>query len=150
MFRPILSALLLGLLAGPVLACPLDLPENTVRVAGHELLVEVAATNASRTCGLSNRWSLPENQGMLFVHKAPRILTYWMKNTHVPLSVAFLDATGRIINIEHMAPDRKDKLYSSAVEAKYALEVNQGWFEAHGVKPGALVEIHLPPVLLVE
>ena len=132
------------------LACPMDLPVSTLNVAGHELEVEIASTKATRVCGLSNRANMPENHGMLFVLKAPQSMTVWMKNTHFPLSIAFIDAQGRIINIHTMEPERSDKFYHADGPTKYALEVNQGWFEAHGVGPGDTVDIRLPLVLEVQ
>lgn len=101
--------------------------------------VEVAATRADRVRGLSRRQTLLENRGMLFVFRDVALHVMWMRDTHIPLSVAFLDEQGVIINIEDMAPDTLDR-HRASQPAKYVLEVNRGWFDRHGVKPGMRVE----------
>src|SRR6266704_5083428 len=80
------------------------LPTVELSVNGHRLVAEVAATEATRTTGLMNRFSLQPDHGMLFVFKEPQPQAFWMKNTYVPLSIAFIGANGRILNIEDMAP----------------------------------------------
>jgi len=125
-------------------ACPLELPTTAVSINGHRLIVELAATPQSRRCGLSNRAALDENQGMLFVYPRSDLRTFWMKDTRIPLSIAFLDDAGNIINIEIMSPDQTGKKYHSSKPALYALEVNQGWFRSHGIKTGDQVEIKRP------
>jgi len=82
---------------------------------------------------------LPENRGMLFVFDNVAVHAMWMMNTYIPLSVAFLDERGVIINIEDMKPHTQDT-HPAAKPAKYALEVNQGWFSKRGIRPGAKVE----------
>ena len=67
-----------------------------------------------------------------------------MKDTYIPLSIAFLDNSGKIINIQNMAPLQTDELYYSSQPVKYALEVNQGWFNGHGIEVGNTVEMKLP------
>ena len=111
----------------------------TLAVLDQQLDVEVAAAQADRTRGLSQRRTLPENRGMLFVFDDPALHVIWMKDTHVPLSVAFLDEQGVIINIEGMEPDTLVH-HPAARPAKYALEVNRGWFDRHGIRPGMRVE----------
>ncbi len=86
-----------------------------------------------------HRRILPESRGMLFVFRQVEVHAMWMMNTHIPLSVAFLDANGVIINIEDMPPHTQDT-HPAARPAKYALEVNQGWFKKRGIKPGARVD----------
>ncbi len=101
--------------------------------------VEVAVTDSNRMQGLMHRRMLPENRGMLFVF--PRVSHHgmWMMNTFIPLSVAFLDDAGTIINIEDMQPHTRDS-HSSAKPARYALEMNLGWFRKHGIKTGMKIE----------
>jgi uncharacterized membrane protein (UPF0127 family) len=111
----------------------------TLTVLDQRLDVEVAASQADRVRGLSRRWTLPGNRGMLFVFRDPALHVIWMRDTHVPLSVAFLDEQGVIINIEDMEPDTLDR-HTAARPAKYALEVNRGWFDRHGIRPGMRVE----------
>ena len=84
---------------------------------------------------------------MLFVYAEPEILTFWMKNTRMPLSIAFIDAAGRVVGIQKMNPFPTTTVYASSVPALYALEVNQGWFEENGVGVGDVVEFVLPITL---
>lgn len=137
----LLIILFLSILDGTLNACPLELPTTAVSINGHRLIVELAATPQSRRCGLSNRAALDENQGMLFVYPRSELRTFWMKNTRIPLSIAFLDDSGNIINIEIMSPNQTEKKYRSSKPALYALEVNQGWFKLHGIIAGDRVEM---------
>ena len=125
-------------------ACPTKLPFGSVSIKGRSLRVEVAATPAARACGLSNRRSLPKDQGMLFVYPASLPLVFWMKDTWIPLSIAFIDKTGRIISIETMTPMQIDEKYRAPYPALYAIEVNQGWFAKQKIQVGDTVEIRLP------
>lgn len=106
-----------------------------VMVKGITVPVEVAADNASREKGLMFRKHLPENSGMLFVMDRNDAVCMWMKNTLIPLSVAFIDKDGFIINIEKMKPLTLD-IHCSKAKAAYALEMNETWFEKNRVKPG--------------
>ena len=116
-----------------------QLPLITLKIGGHELTAEVAATDPERAQGLMHRRMLPESRGMLFVF--PRIEEHgmWMMNTYLPLSVAFLDADGIIINIEDMTPHTRD-VHAATRPARYALEANRGWFAKRGIRPGTKVE----------
>jgi uncharacterized membrane protein (UPF0127 family) len=116
-----------------------ELPVITLKVAGHEIVTEVASTDPARAQGLMHRRMLPENRGMLFVFPGVEQHGMWMMNTYLPLSVAFLDAEGIIINIEDMAPHTRD-VHAAAKPAKYALEANRGWFAKRGIKPGTKVD----------
>ena len=134
--RSVLLALLFTL--STAAACA-ELPQTVLAIGQHKLTAEVANTDATRSTGLMHRRMLPENRGMLFVF--PDVTTHgmWMMNTHVPLSVAFLDTKGVIINIADMTPHTQDS-HNAARPAKYALEMNQGWFRKRGIKPGDRVE----------
>lgn len=116
-----------------------QLPEVALSVNGHKLTAEVAHTDPARAQGLMHRRMLPENRGMLFVFPTTAQHAMWMMNTYIPLSVAFIDERGMIINIEDMKPHTQDT-HPAAKPAKYALEVNQGWFSKRGIKPGAKIE----------
>jgi uncharacterized membrane protein (UPF0127 family) len=116
-----------------------DLPEVTLTIAGHNATAEVAGTDAQRSTGLMHRRMLPESRGMLFIFTDVAMHGMWMMNTYVPLSVAFLDREGRIINIEDMQPQTQNT-HSAAKPAKYALEMNLGWFAKRGIKAGTKVE----------
>ena len=138
------AGIIYALMAISTGACPVELPVASVAIKDRRLLVEVAATPTARMCGLSHRASLPEHQGMLFVFPNPRQLSFWMKDTKIPLSIAFLDDKGRILSIQKMVPMQVEERYHSPCPARYALEVNQGWFTKHGIDVGDVVEIQLP------
>lgn len=110
-----------------------------LRVGGVMVTAEIADTPALRERGLMGRDSLPENHGMLFVYPDERQLSFWMRNTPIALDIAFLDRSGTVVNIETMQPNDDESTVSSR-PAMYALEMEAGWFEAHGVEPGARVE----------
>jgi uncharacterized protein len=133
-------AVLILLLAPAVaIAAQAQLPEVILSIKGYKLVAEVAHSDATRAQGLMHRRILAENRGMLFVFPGVAMHAMWMMNTHIPLSVAFLDEGGVIINIEDMKPHTQDT-HSAARPAKYALEANAGWFRQRGIKAGAKVE----------
>jgi uncharacterized membrane protein (UPF0127 family) len=148
-WQPLLAAVLAGYLVGvspAIRAQQPQLPEIPLTIRGHALKAEVAATDATRMQGLMHRRMLPENYGMLFVFPQATTLSFWMQNTYLALSIAFLDDSGTIINIEDMKPLTTDT-HHSARPARYALEMNQGWFKKRGIKPGDRIEglIKAPP-----
>ena len=107
-----------------------------------EVRVEVADDLAEQAKGLMDRTTLGENRGMLFVFPEERELSFWMKNTLIPLSIAFIDSESRIIDIQEMKPlDDEPPHYVSAEPARYALEVNRGFFEERGVRVGNRVKL---------
>ena len=103
------------------------------------LIVEVASDDSSRKLGLMNRRSLPESRGMLFMFRTVTEQRFWMKNTLIPLSIAFISDEGKILQIEHMKPKDLSGTESKH-KVRYALEVNKGWFERHGIVPGARIK----------
>ncbi|MGZ9006205.1 MAG: DUF192 domain-containing protein [Burkholderiales bacterium] len=116
-----------------------ELPTMTVAIRGHQLVAEVASNDAHRATGLMHRRMLPDNRGMLFVFVETAYHSMWMMNTFIPLSVAFIDREGTIINIADMEP-QTTTTHGASRPAKYALEMNQGWFRKRGIKPGDKVE----------
>ncbi|GGI53419.1 DUF192 domain-containing protein [Oxalicibacterium solurbis] len=104
---------------------------------------EVAANAAEREQGLMFRESMGTNEGMVFLFGAPAQACMWMKNTLIPLSVAFIDRNGRIANIEEMKPQSLDS-HCSKGQVYYALEMNAGWFKSRNIKPGTIID-GLPP-----
>jgi uncharacterized membrane protein (UPF0127 family) len=102
----------------------------------HLIRAEVAADMAVRSRGLMFRKSLAPNAGMVFVFDDASLHCMWMKNTYIPLSVAFIDESGVIINIEDMAPQTEDT-HCARRPARYALEMERGWFASRGIKPGS-------------
>ena len=113
--------------------------------------VEVVADPRGRSRGLMERESLPPDGGMLFVYPSERELEFWMKNTRIPLSIAFLDRSGEIVRILDMEPDHRDPArplprYRSGSPALFALEMEKGWFREHGARVGDRVRFH--PIIL--
>ena len=102
--------------------------------------VEIADNDAERQRGLMERTALAENAGMLFVFEREKPLAFWMKNTLIPLSVAYIDSNGRIVDIQDMEP-LDETPHPSAEPARYALEVNQGFFAERGIEVGNEMEI---------
>ena len=122
---------------------PQSLPITKIRVGTHAVDAEVAQTPAQRTLGLMFRFSLPADRGMLFVFPRAEPQGFWMMNTYIPLSIAYLDADGTILNILDMAPHDTSR-HLSAGPALYALEMRKGWFAERGIGPGTRVT-GLPP-----
>jgi uncharacterized protein len=107
-----------------------------------EVQVEIADDVAEQAKGLMYRKTLGEDRGMLFVYPDERELSYWMKNTLIPLSIAYIDSKGRIVDILDMKPlDDRPPHYVSSEPVQYALEVNKGFFEKNGVKEGDHAEL---------
>jgi uncharacterized protein len=104
----------------------------------HIIQAEVAQTPGQRQIGLMNRPAMGANEGMLFVFEQPGQQCFWMKNTLLPLSIAFLRDDGTVVNIEDMKPQSLDS-HCSAKEVRYALEMNVGWFAKRGIKTGARI-----------
>lgn len=116
-----------------------DADTITLVIEGHEFHVEVAETLEEQRRGLMHRDRLPPDHGMLFVYDADQRLSFWMKNTHIPLSIAFISKDGRILEIHDMEPESLRSIESSR-SVRYALELNQGAFERIGADVGSLVE----------
>jgi hypothetical protein len=129
------------LAAGALLLClagaaGAGLPVVELGAGMHRIRAELADTFATRVEGLMHRRSLAPNAGMLFVFDDSSIHCMWMKNTLIPLSVAFIDEAGAIINIADMQP-HSEQSHCATRPARYALEMNKGWFAQRGIKPGA-------------
>lgn len=149
----------IGIMVMLITGCNRSKPENsnlpphalgplqtiTLELAGQPVEIEVAITQPERSQGLMYRESMPENHGMLFVFERPEYLSFWMKNTKIPLSIAFIREDGTISNIEKMKPHRgpfdPTEHYRALQRCQYALEMNQGWFENHGVKEGEQIPL---------
>jgi len=106
-----------------------------LKIGAHRIKVEVAQTDGEREKGLMFRKQMGRDDGMLFIFDEPAYHAMWMKNTLIPLSVAFLDAQGTILNILDMEPQTLDS-HAAAGPAIYAIETNKGWFEAKKIKAG--------------
>jgi uncharacterized membrane protein (UPF0127 family) len=112
----------------------------TLSINGRPLTVEIARTNKQRAHGLMFRDKLEWNEGMLFVFRKEKVLSFWMKNTKIPLSIAFIDKTGTVTDIFAMTPYSLVPV-SSSTRCRYALEVNRGFFEASGLKVGDRLDL---------
>ena len=108
-------------------------------VGAEELETERALTGVQQMTGMMWRTNMPENTAMLFVHPTPRQAGYWMKNCYVPLSIAYLDTDGVIMEIHDMKPHDTNSVVSAALNVRFALETPQGWFQRHNVSTGAAV-----------
>lgn len=134
MCRSLAFLISLSALLAPLPAAA-QLPRLDLTAGFYRIEAEVAADQSSRVQGLMNRRSMAANHGMLFVYAQAGRHCMWMRNTLLPLSVAFLDAEGRILNIENMQPETEDN-HCAEQAASYALEMNRGWFSDKGIKPG--------------
>jgi len=140
---PIRASTLLA--AALVLACPvaqaqegpqLNLPRVELAAGMHRIDAQVAQTPQERQIGLMNRRDMPRHEGMLFVFEQPATQCFWMKNTLLPLTTAFVADDGTIVNLADMKPQTLDS-HCSAKPVRYVLEMNQGWFAKKGIQAGA-------------
>ena len=140
-FASLLRHSLLALIASMVAASawPQDQPQNltttTLKVGMHNIRAQLAITPQQRQIGLMFRREMPSHEGMLFVFEEPSPQCFWMRNTLIPLSIAFLADDGTVVNLADMQPQSDDS-HCSARPVRYVLEMNQGWFAKRGVKPG--------------
>lgn len=128
-------------LALPLISCAskkVMLPMADIQVGQKTISVELADDPAERHQGLMYRSSMDTDHGMLFVYPSSAPRSFWMENTSIPLSIAFLDETGRVLNVEDMTPHDRNGV-PSAGSAMYALEMNRGWFDRNGIQVGAVV-----------
>lgn len=116
-----------------------NLPRVKLTAGMHVIDAQVATTEDERMTGLMFRKEMPQQEGMLFVFQYPSQQCFWMKNTLLPLSVAFVAEDGTIVNIDEMKPQTLDS-HCSAKPVRYVLEMNQGWFSKKGIKAGAKLE----------
>ncbi len=114
----------------------MNLPRVTLSAGMHQIDAQVAQTTDQRMVGLMNRKEMPQHEGMLFIFEQPTKQCFWMKNTLLPLTAAFVADDGTIVNLEDMKPQTLDS-HCSAKPVRYVLEMNQGWFAKKGIKPGA-------------
>ena len=138
LLHPLLAALLLAC-AGPALsqAQPQSgLPRMKLSAGMHLIDAQVAQTPEQRQVGLMYREQMPAQEGMLFVFDQPATQCFWMKNTLLPLTAAFVADDGRIVNLVDMKPQTTES-HCSTEPVRYVLEMNQGWFNKRGVKAGS-------------
>jgi uncharacterized membrane protein (UPF0127 family) len=117
---------------------PQNLAATTLKVGMHSIRAQLAITPMQRQIGLMHRREMPSHEGMLFVFDEPSQQCFWMRNTLIPLSIAFLADDGTVVNLADMKPQSDDS-HCSARPVRYALEMNQGWFAKRGIKPGTRI-----------
>ncbi|MEP4888979.1 MAG: DUF192 domain-containing protein [Aliiglaciecola sp.] len=137
------TVLFIGLSLLSTVSHALEFEEAKVQINEIELTVEYAKTFEQRARGLMYRKELCDSCGMLFKYSRPRIAGMWMKNTFIPLDVAYIDEQGMITDILGMQPHDLTSINSST-EVLYALEMNLGWFAKHKVKVGDVVNVNIP------
>lgn len=111
------------------------LPTIQLTAGMYVIQAEVAKTPDEQTIGLMYRQTMGINEGMLFIYDNPKVHCFWMRNTLLPLTIAFIADDGSIVNLKDMQP-RTETSHCSAKSVRYALEMNQGWFDKRGLKPG--------------
>ena len=116
----------------------MNLPRVQLQAGEHAIEVYVARSEEERALGLMHRRDLPEHEGMLFMCDSCDVQSFWMKDTPLPLSIAFLEEDGTILKIADLEPHSLDG-ESSEHPVRFILEVNQGWFEERGIGPGTRV-----------
>lgn len=115
------------------------LPTTELTINNITVQAELATTSAALQKGLMHRSSLPQNHGMLFIFRAPVFQCFWMKNTPLPLSIAFIDTSGTITRIADMTP-HDEAAHCPPGDIMYALEMEQGWFRQYDIQAGASVK----------
>jgi len=125
---------------------PQSLPAVPIHIGHATLSAEIAATEQEGEIGLMYRRSMPDNDGMLFVLPVQRAV-FWMENTYIPLSIAFLDKDGTILELHDMKALDLSHTVSDSDQVAYAIEANLHWFDLNGIKPG--MKIDPPPAVLV-
>ncbi|MFN3410680.1 MAG: DUF192 domain-containing protein [Exilispira sp.] len=121
--------------------------KHFIEINGVRLYIEIALTDQERATGLMYRDKLPEDHGMLFIFEKEQVLNFWMKNTSIPLSIAYIRENGLIIGIYDMKPYDETAI-SSIYPCKYALEVNRGWFAKNNIKTGDTIKLPSLEILL--
>lgn len=137
-FLSLVSCLALSAFCNTTHAQATRLPVTELTVGSQPVTAEVANTQQSRNYGLMHRASLPPDTGMLFVFETEGQPCFWMKNTPLPLSIAFIDRRGVIVNMADMQP-HSTVSHCPHAPISYALEMEQGWFKANGIQPGTRV-----------
>lgn len=135
----VISGIIFSLLVTPTFAQQ-KLPIKKYSFGIYVIEAEMATTEAQRAVGLMNRKQMGQNEGMMFIFDRPARQCMWMKNTLMPLSVAFIDDNDVVINIEEMLP-HSEQNHCASKPALKALEMNAGWFKRKNIKPGSKIEL---------
>lgn len=115
-------------------------------LGSEELVAELALTDAQRQAGMMFRTNMAENEGMLFVFPVPHQTAFWMKNTSVPLSVAYIDPFGVIQEIHELEPHNTNSVVAASDQIQYVLETTKGWFQRHNIGTGTVVRAERGPL----
>ena len=134
----VLMSLLATAPISPMASAQQRLPIATINIGIHLIQAELAIADEERAQGLMFREKMGQNEGMVFRFSSAREVCMWMKNTPLPLSVAFIDESGGIINIEDMQPHSTAE-HCSKKPVRFVLEMNQGWFAKKGLKSGSKI-----------
>ncbi len=135
MHKPLAFALALAASVAFAQEPQTNLPRVKLSAGMHQIDAQVASTPDQRMTGLMHRKEMPQHEGMLFVFEQPSQQCFWMKNTLLPLAIAFVADDGTIVNLDEMAPQTLDS-HCSAKPVRYVLEMNKGWFAKKGIKAG--------------
>jgi uncharacterized membrane protein (UPF0127 family) len=138
-FTAILSLLILGSSDTGAQETPqTTLQRTSLSVGIHQIDTQLAMTAEQREIGLMYRKEMPQHEGMLFIFENSSRLCFWMKNTLIPLTAAFIADDGTIVNLENMKPQTTES-HCATKPVRYVLEMNQGWFAKKGVRPGSKI-----------
>lgn len=118
---------------------PQNLPTVALNAGMHNIKAQLAGNSEQRQIGLMFRGEMPAHEGMLFVFDTPTTQCFWMRNTWLPLTIAFLRDDGSIVNLDDMKP-RTDDSHCSAEPVRFVLEMNAGWFAKRGLKAGSVIQ----------
>ena len=117
----------------------MNLPRVELTAGMYRIDAQVAASDAARQTGLMFRQDMPAQEGMLFVFEQPNVQCFWMRNTLIPLTAAFIDDSGTVVNLADMKPQTEDN-HCSAKPVRYVLEMNKGWFDKRHIKAGSVIK----------
>lgn len=116
-----------------------QLPTIKVWLGAEELVTEIASSFSQVQTGMMFRTNMAENAAMIFVFATPHRAAFWMKNTFVPLSAAYVSPDGTILEIVDLHPHNTNSVEATSAQVQYVLEVNQGWFKRHNISPGMVI-----------
>ena len=112
-----------------------------IKVGGRTVQMQLAVTGAEMQRGLMERRDLKPDQGMIFVYQQPQVMTFWMHNTPTPLDIGFFRPSGELAEIYPLLPFDERTVRSRGESLQFAVEMNQGWYHAHGLRPGAMLDL---------
>jgi uncharacterized membrane protein (UPF0127 family) len=138
-FIPALAVIIVSLSSNSFAQQNIGLPTVELKTGIYRIQAELADTPKAREVGLMNRTSMPSNSGMLFIFEQKAVHCFWMNNTKIPLSIAFITDDGKIVNIEEMQAETTSN-HCPKVAIRYALEMNKQWFSERVIAPGTIIQ----------